>query len=123
MIFHSSYGIDLGTDTIKICDKNEKNFLCEKNMIAIRDKVNVIALGQKAFEMYEKTPMNVEAGSPMTGGAIADVKNAELVLTGLLKRCGGVLPCGGGRVLPCGGGRGGALLLETHTSYESCASH
>lgn len=90
MIFHSSYGIDLGTDTIKICDKNEKNFLCEKNMIAIRDKVNVIALGQKAFEMYEKTPMNVEAGSPMTGGAIADVKNAELVLTGLLKRCGGV---------------------------------
>jgi hypothetical protein len=52
--------------------------------------------------------------------AFADVVPRSLHLA---NAGGRVLPCGGGRVLPCGGGRGGALLLETHTSYESCASH
>ncbi len=86
MLFQRICGIDLGTDTIKICDKNEKLNVCEKNMLAIRDKVNIIAIGDKAFEIYEKAPANVEAGSPMTHGAIADVKNLEIVLTQLLKR-------------------------------------
>lgn len=85
-------GIDLGTDTIKICDKNNKIMIFEKNMIAIRDKVNVIAIGDLAYEMYEKTPVNVEAGCPMMHGAIADAKNMELLLTGLLRRCASVLP-------------------------------
>ena len=86
MLFRRICGIDLGTDTIKICDKNEKLYVCERNMIAIRNQVNVIAIGQKAYEIYEKAPANVEAGSPMQHGSIADVKNLEIVLTRLLKR-------------------------------------
>ena len=31
-------GVDLGSDTIKICDKNQKKLLCEKNMIAVKPK-------------------------------------------------------------------------------------
>jgi len=86
MLFRRICGIDLGTDTIKICDKHEKLIVCEKNMIAIRNKVNVIAIGKRAFEIYEKAPACVEVGSPMIHGAIADSKNLEIVLTGLLKR-------------------------------------
>lgn len=86
MLFRRICGIDLGTDTIKICDKNEKLYVCERNIIAIRNQVNVIAIGQKAYEIYEKAPANVEAGSPMQHGSIADVKNLEIVLTRLLKR-------------------------------------
>lgn len=89
MLFRRICGIDLGTDTIKIRDKNEKLYVCEKNMIAIRNDVNVIAVGQKAFEIYEKTPANVKADSPMQHGSIADVRNLEIVLTLLLKRFSG----------------------------------
>lgn len=60
-------------------------------MIAIRDKVNVIAIGQKAYEIYEKAPVSVEAGSPMQHGTIADVKNLEIVLMRLLKRYSNLL--------------------------------
>ncbi|MEY8426271.1 rod shape-determining protein [Lachnospiraceae bacterium 46-15] len=86
MLFRKICGIDLGTDTIKICDKNEKKYVHEKNMIAVRDKAHVIAIGLKAFEMYEKAPVSVEAGSPMKNGAIADVQNMGIVLNRLLRR-------------------------------------
>jgi len=86
MLFRRKCGIDLGTDIIKICDKNEKLTVYEKNMLAIRNKVNVIAIGQRAFDIYEKAPACVEVGCPMIHGAVADSKNLEIVLTGLLKR-------------------------------------
>lgn len=86
MLFRRVCGIDLGNDTIKISDKNEKLFLCEHNMLAIRNKIHVIAVGDRAFEIFEKAPSNVYAGSPMSNGSIADGGNLEIVLTGLLKR-------------------------------------
>ena len=65
MLFHNTYGVDMGNDTIKISDRDERKFLMERNVIAIRDQTHVIAVGQKAFEMYEKTPVNVEATCPI----------------------------------------------------------
>ena len=44
-------GVDLGSDTIKICDKNQKKHLCEKNMIAVRNRTDLIGVGQDAFEI------------------------------------------------------------------------
>ena len=38
MSFKRICGVDLGSDTIKICDKNQKKLLCEKNMIAVRNR-------------------------------------------------------------------------------------
>ncbi|MCI7814267.1 MAG: rod shape-determining protein [Robinsoniella sp.] len=87
MLFHNTYGVDMGTDTIKISDQKERKFLVERNMIAIRDQVHVIAVGEKAFEMYEKTPASVEATCPMVGGVIANTQNMELVLWKFLKKC------------------------------------
>ena len=85
MAFHHALGIDFGTDTIKICDKKNRFTVCEKNMIAIRDEKRVIAIGDAAYEMFEKTPMNVRAACPMARGVIAEARNAEIVLSHLLK--------------------------------------
>ena len=85
MLFQNICGVDLGTDTIKIRDKSGKRFLETKNMIAIRNKKQVIAIGDDAFEMYEKNPVNVEVSCPMLNGVIASATNMELVLSNTLK--------------------------------------
>ncbi len=86
MAIRNALGIDFGTDTIKICDKKKNIILCEKNMIAIRDNSHVIAIGDGAYEMFEKTPVSVKAGCPMRKGVIAEAKNSEIVLSYLLKK-------------------------------------
>lgn len=91
MLFHKICGVDLGTDTIKICDKSEKLYVCEKNMLAIRNKKDIIAVGGSAADIYERNPSNVEMVCPMQGGAIADVQNLGFVLNRLLRRYTGVI--------------------------------
>ncbi len=86
MEFHNALGVDFGTDTIKICDKKNRITVCEKNMIAIRDGGHVAAIGDAAYEMYEKTPASIKAGCPMKHGVIAETKNAEIVLAHLMKK-------------------------------------
>ncbi len=85
MIFHTLYGVDLGTDKLKVRDKTGKRFMNAHNMIAIRNKEEVLAIGDPAFEMYEKNPRNVEVSCPMQGGVIASATNMELVLSYILK--------------------------------------
>lgn len=86
MLFRRICGVDLGTDTIKISDKYERQYVCEKNMLAIRNRVHVIAIGARAYEIYEKAPLSVEVTRPMIDGAIADVKNQEIVLKRRIKQ-------------------------------------
>ena len=49
-----TYGIDFGTSTIKICRKGQGIVLDERNMIAIADRNSIIAIGNEAYDMYEK---------------------------------------------------------------------
>lgn len=86
MSFKRICGVDLGSDTIKICDKNQKKLLCEKNMIAVRDKTEVIGVGQDAFEIYEKAPSNVYVGSPIQNGSLAEGTSQEIILVHLMKK-------------------------------------
>ncbi|MDO5422818.1 MAG: rod shape-determining protein [Eubacteriales bacterium] len=79
-------GVDLGSDAIKITDNREKQYLCEKNIIAIRQKTHVIALGDRAWEIFEKAPADVYAGYPVRDGALAEGKNQELILAYLVKK-------------------------------------
>lgn len=85
-MLNNTLGIDFGTDTIKICDRKNRITVCEKNMIAIRGDSHIIAIGDSAYDMYEKTPMDVSATCPMRNGVIADARNAEIVLSYLLKK-------------------------------------
>lgn len=69
------YGIDLGTRIIKIYHKNEGVVLDEVNIIAVQDRKKVIAVGNEAFEMYEKAPANIKVNYPIKNGVIADIHN------------------------------------------------
>lgn len=74
------FGIDLGTNNIKIYNKADDSILVEKNMIAIEGKNNLFAYGDSAFEMYEKAPSNIHISFPLSNGVIADIKNMELLV-------------------------------------------
>ena len=74
------FGIDLGTNNIKIYKRADDSIFVEKNMIAIENKKNYFAYGDSAFEMYEKAPGNIVASYPVSNGVIADIKNMESLL-------------------------------------------
>lgn len=67
-----TFGIDFGTSTIKIYKKNEGVILDERNIIAIANKKQVIAVGDEAYEMHEKAPKNIKVTYPIRNGVIAD---------------------------------------------------
>ncbi len=86
MQLHNVYGVDLGTSTVKIYSQKRDTITKEKNMIAVRNHEDVLAVGNEAYEMFEKAPGNVSVGSPMAFGMIADIGNGEFVLHTLLHR-------------------------------------
>ncbi|MGI6094348.1 MAG: rod shape-determining protein [Lachnospiraceae bacterium] len=85
---HKTLGIDLGTSTIKICSDQKDTIIKEKNMIAIRNGNQILAIGSEAYEMYEKAPVNIQVESPMAYGKIANVNYTEAVLKKLLEKEG-----------------------------------
>lgn len=89
MLFQKVCGVDLGTDTIKIKDKHEKKFLYDKNVVALRNDRDILAIGNQAYEIYEKNPQNVQVVWPMAGGVIANLTEMEIVLSSLLKNFSG----------------------------------
>ena len=94
MLFHKVCGIDLGTDTIKIKDKSGKHFLYSKNLVAQKKNGPVLAIGDDAYEIYEKNPENVDVIWPMSGGVIANLTEMEIVLSHLLKSFSGAFRTG-----------------------------
>lgn len=77
---NNTFGIDLGTNNIKIYSRSEDQILVEKNMIAIENKNTLFAYGNSAFEMYEKAPANIHISYPLCNGVIADIKNMETIV-------------------------------------------
>lgn len=80
------YGIDFGTSTIKIYQKNDGIILDEKNIIAIANRKTVFAAGNEAFEMYEKAPSNIQVTYPVKNGVIADIANMLELLNYMLRK-------------------------------------
>ena len=76
----NAFGIDLGTNNIKIYSRSDDRILVEKNMIAIENKNVLFAYGNSAFERYEKAPGNIHISYPLSYGVIADIKNMETLV-------------------------------------------
>lgn len=89
MPFHKTFGVDLGTSTVKIYSQEQDAITTEKNMIAIRNQNQILAVGNEAYGMYEKNPSNVAVIAPMAYGKIADVTHTEMVLQALLEKING----------------------------------
>ena len=57
----------------------------EKNMVACRGR-KIIAIGNEAYEMFEKSPVDIEVNSPMTFGMIANLELQEIALYSMMKK-------------------------------------
>lgn len=88
MPFHKTFGVDLGTSMVKIYSDHQDTILAEKNMIAIRNGNQILAVGNEAYEIFEKNPSNVSVITPMAYGKIADINHTEMVLHELLVKAG-----------------------------------
>ena len=86
MSFGKVYGVDLGTSSVKIFSLKRNKITVEKNMLAIRNQNQLLAVGNDAYEMFEKAPENVQISSPVAYGSIANVNHVETVLHTLLHR-------------------------------------
>lgn len=88
MMLHNSFGVDLGSSVIKIYDHRKDTIIKEKNMIAIRKNGQILGIGNDAYEMFEKTPVDVKVQQPISNGKIGDVFQVEAILHTLLSRSG-----------------------------------
>lgn len=87
MLTKKIFGVDLGASTVKIYSQKKNHIIKEKNMLAVMDENTVLAVGNDAYEMYEKAPNNIEVGSPISYGMVGNIEHAEMVLHTLLHRC------------------------------------
>lgn len=54
-------------------------------MIASRGR-KIIAVGNEAYEMFEKEPVDISVNSPMAFGIIANLELQEIVLYSMMKK-------------------------------------
>lgn len=86
MLFGNIYGLDLGTYEIKVYDKKYDRIWKEKNTIAIKEEKEIFAIGNSAYEMYEKSPYNIEVVFPMQEGVISRFYDMQYLLQNLVKQ-------------------------------------
>ncbi len=78
--------IDLGTANTLIL-YNGKVVVDEPSIVALDvHSGKLVALGQKARQMYEKTNPNIKTIRPLKDGVIADFNATELMLKGLIRK-------------------------------------
>ncbi|MCB0514843.1 MAG: rod shape-determining protein [Chitinophagales bacterium] len=77
--------IDLGTANTLIIFKDE--IVVDEPSIVARDRVTgkVIAVGNRAMQMHEKTHKNIETIRPLKDGVIADFESAEAMIAEFTK--------------------------------------
>lgn len=69
-----TYGIDFGTGTIKVYKKGQGLVLNERNAVSIVGKERkTVAIGEKAYEMFEKVPPSIKVSFPISHGVISDI--------------------------------------------------
>ncbi len=78
--------IDLGTANTLVL-YNGKVVVDEPSIVALDAHTNkLVALGQKARQMYEKTNPNIKTIRPLKDGVIADFNATEIMLKGLIRK-------------------------------------
>lgn len=83
--FRQELAIDLGTaNTLIIMDGQV--VVDEPSIVAVDRKTgNVIAVGNRAMQMHEKTHDNIKTIRPLKDGVIADFQAAENMIEGLIR--------------------------------------
>lgn len=85
MLFKNHYGVDLGSSSVKVYSVFRNKTYIEKNMVAYR-KQRILAIGNEAYEMFEKAPADISVNSPMAFGMIANLELQEIVLYSMMRK-------------------------------------
>lgn len=93
MLFEKTYGIDLGSSSVKVYSMIRNKSYIEKNMIAAKGR-KIIAVGNEAYEMFEKAPSDISVSSPMAFGMIANLELQEIVLYSMMRKIDKILGIG-----------------------------
>jgi rod shape-determining protein MreB len=85
-MFSRELGFDLGTSIMHISQKDKGIILDEPEIIAIdKNKKEVVAVGEEAYDMLEKTPAHIIMNNPVKYGVVADFDNMGKLLKNQLK--------------------------------------
>jgi rod shape-determining protein MreB len=89
-MFSKLIGVDLGTVNVLIYIKGKGIVLQEPSVVAISLRDNrIVAVGNDAKEMLERTSENIEVMRPMRDGVIADYVVTEAMLRYFIERAAG----------------------------------
>lgn len=84
--FRTDLAIDLGTANTLIYLQGKGVVLNEPSIVALNPDGEVIAVGNEAQLMHEKTHKNIRTVRPLKGGVIADFDIAEKMMRGMIKK-------------------------------------
>ncbi len=82
----NSFGIDIGTQNLKVYSASSDSVTNIKNTISIVNKNEMYAYGDEAFLMYEKAPDIIDVSFPIVAGVIADFDNMQTMLFELIEK-------------------------------------
>lgn len=82
------YGIDLGSNHIRIYKSGQGIVLDELNRVAFKKKKELLAVGNSVYDMLERTPASVTVVSPVKQGVITDITDMKTILEYALKKIG-----------------------------------
>ena len=81
---NNSFGIDLGNNNTLVNDK-EKILMSQPSYIAFNARNQAVtAIGEKAYQMFEKTPEDLKSVKPLRAGVIADFDSASRMIREML---------------------------------------
>lgn len=69
-----TYGIDFGTNAIKVYKKGEGIILSERTAVStVGSKKRAIAIGEKSYDMFEKAPESIHVSLPLSRGVVSEL--------------------------------------------------
>jgi len=82
----NSFGIDIGTQNLKIYSGSNSHITNIKNTIAIVNKNQMYSYGDDAYSMFEKAPDIIDVSFPIVSGVIADFDNMQTMLFEVIEK-------------------------------------
>lgn len=82
----NSFGIDIGTQNLKIFSGSNNQITNIKNTIAVINKDQMYSYGDAAYSMYEKAPDSIDVSFPIVSGVIADFDNMQTMLFEVIEK-------------------------------------
>ncbi|MBX2970521.1 MAG: rod shape-determining protein [Cyclobacteriaceae bacterium] len=85
MFKNRSFSIDLGNNNTLVADST-RMLLAQPSYIVFNSNHSIKAVGEQAYEMFEKTHEELTPVKPLRGGVIADFNSASLMIKELVNR-------------------------------------